>query len=173
MGLKKYCTHCKTPFPATTAFFPPRPKTASKDGLYSWCRDCTRQASRTWRENNPDKVAQKNASMGKITRQYRKNLPGYDSSNRKARYLRYRADALHHYGEGDPKCVCCGETEPKFLAFDHIEGGGNQHRKTIPSGMGFFTWLQKNGYPPMFQLLCHNCNLAKGFYGACPHQSKA
>jgi hypothetical protein len=30
--------------------------------------------------------------------------------------------------------------------------------------------LAKHGYPDTFQLLCHNCNLARGFYGTCPHQ---
>ena len=35
--------------------------------------------------------------------------------------------------------------------------------------------MARNGYPwekypPGYQVLCHNCNLAKGFYGSCPHQ---
>ena len=30
--------------------------------------------------------------------------------------------------------------------------------------------LKKLGYPKDgYQLLCHNCNCAKGWYGACPH----
>jgi hypothetical protein len=29
------------------------------------------------------------------------------------------------------------------------------------------------GYPKdRYQLLCHNCNMAKGFYGLCPHQEQ-
>lgn len=32
-------------------------------------------------------------------------------------------------------------------------------------------WLRRNNYPNGFQVLCHNCNMAKGFYGKCPHQS--
>ena len=27
----------------------------------------------------------------------------------------------------------------------------------------------KNYYPKNLQILCHNCNMAKGFYGECPH----
>ena len=31
-------------------------------------------------------------------------------------------------------------------------------------------WITKNNSPKGFQILCHNCNMAKGFYGKCPHQ---
>lgn len=75
-----------------------------------------------------------------------------------------RTIAIEKYGG---KCVCCGEKEPKFLSFDHINGGGSQHRKVI--GGKIIRWLKKNGYPEGFQILCHNCNLARGFYGQCPH----
>lgn len=34
------------------------------------------------------------------------------------------------------------------------------------------SWLKTNGYPDGFQTLCHNCNMAKGFYGICPHKEK-
>jgi hypothetical protein len=76
-----------------------------------------------------------------------------------------RAEVLETLGG---KCVCCGESEPKFLAIDHINGDGAEHRRKI--GKGIYSWLKKNGYPPGFQLLCHNCNIAKSFYGACPHR---
>lgn len=69
-------------------------------------------------------------------------------------------------------CKCCGESEVKFLAIDHVFNDGNLHRKEIgASGSRVYYWLKKNGYPKdRFQLLCHNCNIAKGHYGACPHQ---
>ena len=69
-------------------------------------------------------------------------------------------------------CKCCGETEHRFLALDHINGGGFKHRKSlgIPrNGTAFYSWVAKNNYPPELQILCHNCNMAKGFYGSCPH----
>ena len=28
---------------------------------------------------------------------------------------------------------------------------------------------RKNNYPEGFQVLCSNCNFAKGKYGSCPH----
>lgn len=81
----------------------------------------------------------------------------------------FRLTILNMYGG---RCACCGITEPKFLAIDHINGGGNKHRKTLGSkgGASFYSWLKRNNYPTGFQVLCHNCNMAKGFYGQCPHQ---
>jgi len=32
-------------------------------------------------------------------------------------------------------------------------------------------WLRKYNYPKGFQVLCHNCNMAKRF-GVCPHKEK-
>jgi len=75
---------------------------------------------------------------------------------------------------GGYKCACCGETNPGFLSLDHIDGGGNEHRRKInkKSGIGFQYWLKKNGFPPGFQVLCYNCNLGRAFAGGgvCPHK---
>ena len=30
---------------------------------------------------------------------------------------------------------------------------------------------ERNGYPKDFQILCYSCNMAKAFYGSCPHQN--
>lgn len=85
----------------------------------------------------------------------------------KARDKRRRQAVLTHYGG---KCNCCGIDTYEFLSIDHINGGGYRHRKEIGNfGRNFFKWLIKNEYPEGYQVLCHNCNLAKGFYGVCPH----
>jgi hypothetical protein len=69
-------------------------------------------------------------------------------------------------------CACCGETERRFLSIDHVNGGGQRHRKAIGGG-SLYTWLRVNGFPPGFQVLCHNCNLGKTLNrGICPHQPK-
>jgi len=78
---------------------------------------------------------------------------------------RVKQEILSHYGG---KCVCCGETTFEFLCIDHINGGGTAHRKEVGSGTPFYRWLRKT-YPSGYQVLCHNCNQAKGFYGSCPH----
>lgn len=84
-----------------------------------------------------------------------------------------RAEVLAAYGG---KCTCCGESEPKFLALNHVDGGGNAHRRSLGragrgSSMQVYKDVKNRGFPPDFNLLCHNCNVAEGFYGVCPHQA--
>ena len=83
-----------------------------------------------------------------------------------------RLEVLIHYGGSPPKCACCGEIIIEFLGIDHVHGGGNKHRKQTVRGAGFYLWLKKNGFPKGYQVLCHDCNLSKGFYGYCPHQKE-
>lgn len=89
---------------------------------------------------------------------------------RNRRYAKLRLEILKHYSGSHPCCNCCGEERLPFLALDHIAGQGNQHKKLVGRGEAFYRWIQKTQYPPIFQVLCHNCNLAKGFYGQCPHK---
>jgi len=77
-----------------------------------------------------------------------------------------RKRALQAYGS---KCKCCGETTIEFLAFDHVLGGGNEHRKITRNTAA---WVIQNNFPDNIQILCHNCNMAKGIYGLCPHNKK-
>ena len=59
------------------------------------------------------------------------------------------------------RCACCGENEVEFLAIDHMHRDGAQHRREVrPSAI--YRWLIKHKFPPGIQVLCHNCNLAKG-----------
>jgi len=59
------------------------------------------------------------------------------------------------------------------LGIDHINGGGGKHRKELTiQGITIYIFLKRNNYPKEYQVLCHNCNLAKGFYGECPHTIK-
>jgi len=72
---------------------------------------------------------------------------------------------------GGFKCVCCGETNPKFLTIDHINGCTRSERKEQRTGWLFHQWLKKHGYPPGYQVLCYNCNLGRARNnGICPHK---
>lgn len=86
---------------------------------------------------------------------------------------------LEHYGG---ICACCGEKELIFLAIDHINGGGNEHRRQIGNNPGnrcgssstqFYKWIEKNDFPDFLQILCHNCNMGKHLNnGVCPHKTE-
>lgn len=94
----------------------------------------------------------------------------------KAHNKKRKLEVFQHYAAAAvPFCKCCGENNLQFLTIDHIRGGGNKHRKeifgTYPSGgSAMYWWLKKNNMPAGFQVLCFNCNCAKGFHGYCPHQ---
>lgn len=86
----------------------------------------------------------------------------------KIRHAAKKLKALQHYSQSEiPFCACCKIENLEFLTFDHINGGGSQHRKTVKD---MAWWLNREKFPPGFRVLCLNCNGAMGFYGYCPHQ---
>lgn len=96
----------------------------------------------------------------------------YDPEQKKRtreRWQELRRCVLEHYSVGDAKCSCCAEREIAFLVLDHVNDDGAAHRAAIKQNV--YTWLRANGYPPGFQVLCHNCNFAKSHNPqGCPHQ---
>ena len=98
-----------------------------------------------------------------------------------------RLELLKHYSKllsksDIPCCNCCGEnTYIEFLALDHIKGRKQMDLEPELVKLGYssklvssqlIAWIIKNNFPEGFQILCHNCNNAKGFYGKCPHEMK-
>jgi hypothetical protein len=96
--------------------------------------------------------------------------------HRKARFRADRYAALLHYGQGEIRCVCCGEQRIEFLGLDHINNDGAAHRRSLGHGRGggthFYTQLRRTGYTfRELVVACFNCNLSRAFYGRCPHQA--
>lgn len=81
-------------------------------------------------------------------------------------YRKFSRDVIILYGG---KCVCCGETELNFLTLDHINNDGALQRKERSAGSATYKWVMKER-PADLQVLCYNCNCAKGHYGICPHE---
>lgn len=95
-----------------------------------------------------------------------------------SRYMQsVKAEAYEAYG--GYRCACCGETEKTFLTLDHINDDGATWRRSLfgganrGAGLRTYTWCKKNGYPPIFQVLCWNCQHGKRNNGGiCPHRKE-
>lgn len=106
------------------------------------------------------------------------NVIKYDAKNEKQKKTRdnIKFSVMATYSKGEPICNCCGEKRLKCLTIDHINGGGNEHRREIKRrcGIRFYQWLKKNHFPEGFQVLCYNCNMGKqANQGICPHKLKS
>ena len=162
---------------------------SAKRGLHkvhSWCKLCHKEYTQKRRDKNkasyqPGMVSAAICSRCKrelpaekftIARDRPNGLGFYCRECYARKHLEWRMQILRHYTNGNLECACCGETHPEFLSIDHIEGGGRKQRAEIKKqgSLAFYIWLRNQRFPPGYQVLCHNCNQAKGFYGICPHQ---
>jgi hypothetical protein len=92
-----------------------------------------------------------------------------------------RRKVIEHYSNGKMCCEgingkeCesqCGQNgnnsaKSRLLTIDHVNGGGNKHRKELARHLCDF--VIKNDFPEGYRILCMNCNMEearqKGFYG--------
>ena len=173
-NITKQCSKCKREFPATSEYFQRTKRT--KDGLHVWCKPCKQayariQGKKNYQTHKNERLAyakdhyskERQSEKSKIYYATHKDI---SDARTKENNRKTRIEAISAYGG---KCACCGEERYEFLAIDHIDGGGRKHRASIPGGH-LARWVKRNGYPKGFQILCHNCNMAKAFYGVCPHQ---
>lgn len=101
-------------------------------------------------------------------REYYKSHAARINELAKAARLKKRLLVIEAYGG---KCICCGESNHKFLTVDHKESGGRKHRRELQSGYGFYIWIIQQKFPDNLQLMCYNCNCARYKNGGvCPHQ---
>lgn len=136
-------------------------------------REQKRQQHLRYKEKHPETYRQRVAASSRAYRQAhpdRRSAPEVLREYGRRARLRLREQALTAYGG---KCSCCGESTNEFLCIDHTDGNGAEHRRAmgVKTGSGpIYRWLKTHDYPSGFRVLCHNCNLAFGFYGYCPHQ---
>ena len=99
---------------------------------------------------------------------YYRNKQAHKERTRKW-WENYKFKVWNHYSNYDIKCNCCGEREIEFLSLDHINNDGKKHREIVHN---LYVWIIHKNYPPGFQILCMNCNWAKGKDKdhICPHQ---
>lgn len=184
----KQCTICLKLQPLTNF----QSAKTSRDGFHHQCKQCRASLAKSKEPERKDKLWKvhddytkvcKTCKQDKTIKNFKRSIhkkDGFENhckeclkpikqlKNKEARW-NLRKQVLLAYGA---KCICCGESELKFLAIDHIHNDGAKERKTVCS-RDMLKFLIKNNYPKdRYQLLCHNCNMAKGFYGSCPHQSQ-
>jgi 5-methylcytosine-specific restriction endonuclease McrA len=77
-----------------------------------------------------------------------------------------RKEFMAKYGH---KCTCCSERRYEFLTIEHTNGRVGKKRPPYQE----LELLARSGWPKTdLQILCFNCNSAKGIYGSCPHTWK-
>lgn len=106
--------------------------------------------------------------LASVRRYYSRNVEKMRQQQLEKRQ-KQRLLVLQHYSNGTMECNCCKENTYEFLSIDHINGGGTQHRKSLLNAP-IVRYLIANNFPKGYQVLCHNCNYAKHFYGQCPHK---
>lgn len=145
--------------------FPVRSDSRTRRNICRRCKSSQGTASRRKRYSAHPEVHQAFKDAQRIYR------------NAKTRAL--KTETLRHYGpNNEAKCACCWQSGDEFLTIDHIAGGGRTHMKWLREiygvvpGSDFYLWLKRNKWPDGFQVLCWNCNCAKGHFGMCPHQKE-
>ncbi len=97
--------------------------------------------------------------------EYSKKYAKDHVENYRKNAARRRREAIEKLGG---RCECCGETEYKFLAIDHIHG--LHYRDRTESGNALVNKVRTNpNAEELYRILCHNCNSATAYYGSCPH----
>ncbi len=158
----KICPRCGQDYPADAKHFNRKGKDG---GLGCYCKWCARKYNKLRWAQQHDHLLAKNRLYQQANRERLRSLG-------RIIWKRDRTACLQHYSHStNPICACCGESTEAFLTIDHINGGGHKHRKQIGRHT-IYAWLRRNGFPLGFQVLCMNCNFAKGKLGTCPHQIK-
>lgn len=135
----------------------PRPNT--KLGQIFTCIGCKQSFEQT-RTLKPSRgLCRKCYGKNYYNHRPKKDIAGYRKKLRKER----RSQVFKKLGS---VCKCCGLTDERFLTVDHVYGGGGKHRKRTSDIQILKEVLRE---PEKYQLLCYNCNMAKGVYGQCPH----
>ena len=141
------------------------------------CCQCTaRQLKKCAHETPEERSIRSKKNRGRDREGLRKwQQENRERTNELARLRNRRLKRLcfDHYG-GICQCPGCSEDRIEFLTIDHIDGGGNKHRKEagINSGTQLYQWLKNHDWPEGYRVLCYNCNNSYGHFGYCPHQQQ-
>lgn len=98
------------------------------------------------------------------------------SKHTKEQTIQFKLEVFSHYSkeisDSDvPICACCKIDDIRFLTLDHIDGRKHlSKREQKLKTLVLWRHIKKIGFPKGYQILCYNCNIAKGTSLYCPHQ---
>ena len=156
---------------------------------------CNKHYTQKYRKDNPNfvkeqlrRAREKHAKNPEIRLAQWKNWRINHRDEILQKQLEEKLEVLTHYSKvisnsTIPCCRCCGENSHiEFLAIDHIAGKKEMDSEpelvklgysSLKRTVGLHKWIIENNFPKGFQILCHNCNYAKGIRrnnNKCPHQ---
>lgn len=136
---------------------------------YAKNSDKIKQRVKNYRINNLEKVraaekVSKEKRKDKIRiqkRKYREQNAEHIKQVQKNRRDDLKLAAMIFYSNGTLRCAICGDSKYEHLCLDHINGDGSKHRVENKSvvGQSVYAWVKKHDYPPIFRVLCYNCNI--------------
>lgn len=145
------------------------------DGYEYRCKPCQKQWRHDhYRPGSTARLLEANRKRGKQNLRYRIDPKFREARQAASRILARSMKDQTFSAYGGYVCACCGELEKAFLQLDHIANDGGSHRRMLKAtgGIKLHRWLRDNGYPPIMQVLCANCNFGKRMNGGvCPHAS--
>jgi len=136
-----------------------------------WCKECNQIYQREWKKR---KYLEDPKLFRTRVDKWRKDNPEKAKEISRSYLMRLKELVFSHYSKSG--CSCCGEKEIKFLTIEHSKNNGAEERKRIfgdsrkGGGSRFYLYLKRNNFPKGYDVLCYNCNCAKGFYKVCPHK---
>lgn len=154
-------------------------------------KECYKKKRLTWQRNyerTPEARArrktlratpeakEKHRIQGRLRYQNSSEIRDKISNHTKEQTIQFKLEVFTHYSKeisnsDVPICACCKIDDIRFLTLDHIEGRKHlskreQKLKTLP----LWRHVKKIGFPEGYQVLCYNCNIAKGTSYFCPHE---
>ena len=137
----------------------PRRSPGAQPGPEYHIRPSQRSSRKRW-------VADHKDELQRYLQKYRQTNRVSLAKKKQAALRAAKIEGIAAYGG---KCACCSESRIEFLTLDHIHGRSKEPRRI--TGQKAWARLKARGWPrENYQLLCFNCNCAKGIYGHCPHQ---
>lgn len=183
----RQCSKCGAEKPGTDFWF-----SKALGRLTQPCRECRATHRANWKARNVERVKAANREWQKANpdrvkaaqKRYKESHPGLAAARTAEWRAKNREQALAaqrrinsdrkkrvYAAYGGMECACCGEKTEAFLSIDHINNDGADHRRVVDR-RNLYKWLEKNGFPPGYQVLCMNCNFGKARNGGiCPHKS--